>query len=604
MKSRFLATLIAIPSIIAFGPIARAETNTWSNSASGTWNWVNASNWLLGLAPNINQSAIVITNGAGVSKIESRTVTVDSTTVAQPVTMTVSNVIISAPGIAPKNAHNTLFLNNAGLTTPLHIISSLQVSDNGAVTIANSVLRMGPTPPAYRVGLLIDGTLELQSGSIISTDSVDISVGAFGSGQMTVLGGTCQAGGVIVAGSQGTQGALTLAGGTNVLGFLAISGVQGADGAVSMTDGSLNTIQTDIGEYGSGQMAISGGTWLAGNVNVGTWHDASFGTASGTLTVSGGTIVINGPGSLLNDFNIAYDLLTTGAVWMTGGQLITTNTSTFIGAGPFSFGRMVISNGTWQARDVTIGYGGSGGQSTGALHLDGGAATISSNLVLGDCANGSVGSVSVYRSTLAVTNASHTAVVDLEDGTITVYGSGTLIVDVLVATNPCAVVYNAGGIISYRTLLLDPNGDTDLDGLPNWWEQFYGFDPLSPFLDDGANGDPDGDGYNNWEEYLAGSDPRDPSSTPAHLTTPRYFRTILVHRSGNDVLINWTALSGTTNQMQVTSGGSGGIYSTNGFTNIGAPLLVGGSGIVTNSFIEIGGATNGPVRYYRVRQVP
>ena len=602
MKSRFLATLIAILWGVAFGPIAHAAltTNNWSNAASGTWNWVNASNWLLGLAPNINQSAILITNGAGVSKFESRTVTVDSTTVAQPVTMTVSNVFISAPGIGLKAAHNTLFLNNAGLVTPLKITGSLSIGNNGTVTITNSLLIVGYPAPINGNDVLIDGALQLQSGSLIATNAVDFIVGEFGVGQMTVLNGTWQAATVVVGDLSGSQGMLTLAGGASAVNYLAIGLEQGVNGSVLVTGGTLSATETDIGYNGPGQMTISGGTWLAGNVNVGTWSSDTLGNGQGTLTVAGGTTVIDGTGVLLNDFNITYDNGTTGFVWMTGGQLITTNTSTLIGKSFGGFGQMVVSNGAWQARDVTVG---TGGGALGTFRLVGGTTTISSNLVLGDCTDGSVGLVHLVGGTLYVTNATHTAVVDIENGTLTINGGGTLVADVIVLTNSCGNFDRAGGMLIYRTAILDPDGDADQDGLPNWWEQAHGLDPLDPAGDNGPFGDPDGDGYSNWEEYLAGSDPQNPLSTPLQIIPPPFQITSMV-RSGNNIVLTWMTPAGTTNQLQVTSGGGGGAFSTNGFTNLGAQMLISGSGVITTNYTDVGGATNKPARYYRVRLVP
>ena len=72
---------------------------------------------------------------------------------------------------------------------------------------------------------------------------------------------------------------------------------------------------------------------------------------------------------------------------------------------------------------------------------------------------------------------------------------------------------------------------------------------------------------------------------------------------GNNIVLTWMTPAGTTNQLQVTSGGSTGAYSTNGFTNLGAQMLIEGSGVVTTNYIDIGGATNQPARYYRMRLV-
>ncbi len=51
--------------------------------------------------------------------------------------------------------------------------------------------------------------------------------------------------------------------------------------------------------------------------------------------------------------------------------------------------------------------------------------------------------------------------------------------------------------------------DTDRDGLPDFWESTYGFDPLNPA---DAALDADGDGLSNLEEFRLGTNPRDRNS--------------------------------------------------------------------------------------------
>ncbi|HEX2749621.1 MAG TPA: type I secretion C-terminal target domain-containing protein [Verrucomicrobiales bacterium] len=61
-----------------------------------------------------------------------------------------------------------------------------------------------------------------------------------------------------------------------------------------------------------------------------------------------------------------------------------------------------------------------------------------------------------------------------------------------------------------------PAADTDGDGLPDWWEEKYGFDKQHS---GDASLDSDGDGRSNLAEYLAGSDPKKDSRSPQLLTT-------------------------------------------------------------------------------------
>lgn len=73
----------------------------------------------------------------------------------------------------------------------------------------------------------------------------------------------------------------------------------------------------------------------------------------------------------------------------------------------------------------------------------------------------------------------------------------------------CPDVVNAG--TDYDGDGIDDACDPDFDGdgMPNWWEELYGFDPYSPH---DAALDADGDGFSNLEEYLYDTNPRDANS--------------------------------------------------------------------------------------------
>jgi uncharacterized repeat protein (TIGR03803 family) len=84
---------------------------------------------------------------------------------------------------------------------------------------------------------------------------------------------------------------------------------------------------------------------------------------------------------------------------------------------------------------------------------------------------------------------------------------------------------------------------------------------------------------------------------------PNVFRIVSVTRTGNDAFVTWMMEPGATNALQVTSGGPNGNYNTNGFTDIFIVTNNSIVGAVTN-YLDIGGATNKPARYYRARLVP
>lgn len=74
------------------------------------------------------------------------------------------------------------------------------------------------------------------------------------------------------------------------------------------------------------------------------------------------------------------------------------------------------------------------------------------------------------------------------------------------------------------------------------------------------------------------------------------FQLLSVTREGNNMLISWQTAGGRTDKVQA-SPELGGPY-----VDVGIPVITPGVGLVTNSHVDVGGATN-PTRFYRLKAV-
>jgi autotransporter-associated beta strand protein len=126
----------------------------------------------------------------------------------------------------------------------------------------------------------------------------------------------------------------------------------------------------------------------------------------------------------------------------------------------------------------------------------------------------------------------------------------------------------------------------------DWWRSNYFGCVSCPQA--AASADPDGDGMNNTNEFVAGTNPTNSFSA---------LRIISVVQQSNDVNVTWTTAGGRTNAVQATAGDGAGGYSTN-FADISGPIIIPGSVDTTTNYVDVGGGTNSPARYYRVRLVP
>jgi PKD repeat protein len=148
----------------------------------------------------------------------------------------------------------------------------------------------------------------------------------------------------------------------------------------------------------------------------------------------------------------------------------------------------------------------------------------------------------------------------------------------LIASGPAGVSTN-----------IKPSYITVLTPFQAWQIQYFG-STTNPA--GAATADPDGDGQNNLAEFLAGTDPTNSASA---------MRIISITMQGANVTVNWMSGAGKTNALQATSGDPNGGYATNGFVDL--VIITNTVGALTNA-VDVGGATNMPGRYYRVRLVP
>jgi hypothetical protein len=473
------------------------------------------------------------------------------------------------------NGSGQMIISNGTVQASSYVLVGSGSGSQGALTVAGGNYISSPYGRLL-VGMETGatGTVSVTGGNLVMTNSFIALVGGDGSGQLNLFGGTNTLGPVEVGGDSGSQGTLTVAGGVNnIQGALFIGASLGATGTVWMTDGQLIATNwtTHVGVWGFGFVTVSNGNWLGGSMIVGSQPNSQ-----GTLTVAGGSV------TLLSNLELGNWSNSLGVINVTGGSLAVTNASIFIGNG--GVGQMTVSDGTVLARDVYVGFNPG---SQGALTVAGGVETISSNLVIGNCASGAVGVVSVAGGNLYVTNAAHNAFIDVRNGQLVLSG-GVLQADTLVMTNACGLFIRNGGMLIVSNVVLDPNLSAIGDGIPNGWKQRYGFDPFDPTV---ASADPDGDGMSNLQEYLAGTDPTNSASV---------LRITSILPEGNDILITWSAVTNKTYVVQVATNSSDGSY-TNAFTDLATVIVPAAPAITQTNYLDVGAATNGWSRFYRIR---
>jgi fibronectin-binding autotransporter adhesin len=418
----------------------------------------------------------------------------------------------------------------------------------GVTTISAGTLQIGNGGTTGTLGtnnVVNDGTLTFNRSDAISCANV-IS----GSGSLTKLGGST----LTLIGANTYGGPTTISAGTLQIGNGGTAGALGTNSVINngtLTFNRSDAISAGSVISGSGRLVqLGGGTLVLTRAN----------TYSGGTTVSNGTLLAN---------NAAGSGTGTGAVMVVNGATL---------GGSGTIGGLVTVNGTVAP-----------GSSVGTL-------TISNSLVVNSGAAlayelGTASDRTVVSSNLTV------------GGTLNVTDSGGF-------TNGTYMLFSYGGTLTYNgvsigSALADYNydistnttGRIDLVVTPlltpfQQWQMNYFGSTTNPAA--AASADPDGDGPNNWAEFLSGTNPTNSLSA---------LRIVSVLSQGNDVDIIWATGGGRTNAVQATAGDADGGYTTN-FTDFSGLIILPGSGDATTNYVDAGGATNTPARYYRIRLVP
>ena len=508
--------------------VSLGETNT----ATGSLNLIGGttlistsltvgSNSIPGAGVSINGGALYITNATH----SATTIMNGGSLLLGPGQFATDNFILTngGSGFASSDVH---FGTTAGAT------NTVALSRGGRLTLTNATLGLGN-----------NGTTNGAGTGIASITDATVNVTALDLG--SIAGGL----GILTLQSNALlniESNLTVVSGS----LVATSSITFNGGSCTASNGLLR-----IGSHGNGLLTISSGTHTFRQIQLG----ATNGLGSGGFRFLGGHVTLlgngTGPGQGLDSNWILWE----------GGDLDGSGTCLTIANGYDS--NVTIPAYAFNARGqlgaMYVGYS-AGNTGTFTQAASSSVVTISDRMILGngDCVHGAQGNVILSGGSLYVTNATHTAILEVRNGTFTLAPGAKLVVDNLIVNSACGhFMKQSGGIlITNQAPQLSPDFDAD------------------------------GDGQSNAAEALAGTDPLNPSST--------FQMTGVVKTNGNSIRMDWTTVGGHSYVVQ-TNGNLG----SGDYHDLSLPIFVPGTSEGTTNYIHTNGVTPG-TRFYRVRLGP
>ena len=211
----------------------------------------------------------------------------------------------------------------------------------GIVNIDGGVFTAGGVKPFY-IGKTGTGTLNLNSGSVVSINEVYVGHEAAGKGTVNIKGGSFEARSHLYVGNNGTGtlnfdgGSLTVAGDLNIANGTASAGsFNGTSGTLSLTD-SWKVFNVGMGADSTGTVIKEGGDWSCNYLRIGTGSGSK-----GSFTQNGGTMTVT------TELSVGYGDKSTGSFTINGGSV------TLTGNNFLTIGRTTGSTAT-----MTVGPGG------------------------------------------------------------------------------------------------------------------------------------------------------------------------------------------------------------------------------------------------------
>ena len=596
-------------NLVTFGGLSVPGTNTLAffnaQAAVATSNVLGSASTITGSAGSLTLSGSAMAfNQSGFQIFDTNIVITSASTFTFSGGTNVLSGALIGPGPLALNLASSM-LNVQGVLTGF--TGTLTITNGGTLSFNQAGNTWGDS----------NATLDASSSGIVNNHSVAnvaVALGALAGGPGSRLQGSDQSGSAVdtyvVGGlntnttfagfaSDGTGGtphtvALTKVG----TGIFTVSGASSYSGGTTVSNGTLLVNNATGSGTGAGAVTVVsaaalGGTGvIAGPMTVdGTLAP---GNSLGTLTVSNNLVVDSGA-------VLQYQLGTNSDLTVVSGNLTLSGTLNIIDAGGFTNATYTLFTygGALTYNGVTIGTTPNPAfnymidtNTVGVVNLDvtGSAPPPTAGFTATPTSGGlPLGVTFTDTSTGSITNIFW----NFGDGgtTNTSVGAGFVYTYANVGTYSVTLIASGPGGDGTN---IQPNLITALDPFVAWQLQYFGCTNVAICPQAAPDADPLGKGMSNTNQFLAGLNPTNAASA-LQITS--------AVRLGADVLITWTTAGAHTNAVQATAGDGNGGYVTN-FTDLSGPIVITGSGDVATNYMDIGGATNTPSRFYRVRLVP